>query len=119
MGEVAMNSTTNDLGSRHCRPYDKGEPPLSSNEIAELANLVPQWSLQENAPLLEREFGFSNYYETVTFVNAVAWIANQQDHHPDIYFGYKKCQVKYTTHSVGGLSENDFICAARIDGLLS
>ncbi len=114
-----MNTTTNDLGSRHCRPYDNGEPPLSSNEIAELAKLVPDWSVREDAPVLEREFGFSNYYETVAFVNAVTWVANQQDHHPDIRFGYRKCLVEYTTHSVRGLSENDFICAARIDDLLS
>ena len=113
-----MNATTNDLGSRHCKPYDKGESPLNTNEIAELGKFVPNWSTRPEGPALEREFGFNNYTETVAFVNAVTRIADEQDHHPDISFGYKNCRVEYSTHSVGGLSENDFICAAKIDRLL-
>jgi 4a-hydroxytetrahydrobiopterin dehydratase len=118
MGETAMNTTTNDLSLSRCRPYDKGEPPLNTNEIAKLTQLVPNWSVVDGSPVLERVFGFNNYYETMAFVNTAAWVAHQQDHHPDISFGYKNCRIAYTTHSVGGLSENDFICAARIDLLL-
>ena len=67
---------------------------------------------------ISKSFSFKNYYETMAFVNAVAWVANQQDHHPDMEVGYNKCTVRYSTHSVGGLSENDFISAARIDALM-
>jgi 4a-hydroxytetrahydrobiopterin dehydratase len=64
-------------------------------------------------------FQFKNYYETMAFVNAVAWVAHREDHHPDLEVGYNKCTVRYSTHSVGGLSENDFICAAKVDSLLA
>lgn len=69
--------------------------------------------------MIERTFTFKNYYHTLAFVNAVAWIAHQEDHHPELSFGYKQCRVRYTTHAVGGLSENDFICAAKVDRLLT
>jgi len=77
---------------------------------------VPGWSVEEGR--LVRTFTFKNYYQTTAFVNAVAWIAHTEDHHPDITFGYKTCTVSYATHSIGGLSENDFICAARVNALL-
>lgn len=67
---------------------------------------------------LQRTFNFKNYYQTVSFVNAVAWVAHTEDHHPDITFGYKTCSVRYTTHEAGGLSEKDFVCAAKINELL-
>lgn len=77
---------------------------------------VPGWQVVGNE--LQRTFNFKNYYETVSFVNAVAWIANAQDHHPDIAFGYKTCTIHYTTHEAGGLSEKDYACAAAINKLL-
>jgi 4a-hydroxytetrahydrobiopterin dehydratase len=116
-GNITMNSTINDLCSRHCRAYDKGEAPLSTNEIGELAELVPEWTQDDSTNSIRRTFEFSNYYQTVAFVNAVAWIAHQEDHHPDIEFSYKNCSIEYSTHSIGGLSENDFICTAKIDAL--
>lgn len=64
-----------------------------------------------------REFRFDNYYATMAFVNAVAWIAHQQDHHPELTVGYNRCIVRYVTHSANGISLNDFICAAKIDAL--
>jgi len=67
---------------------------------------------------IAKQFSFKNYYETMAFVNATAWISHRQDHHPDLEVGYNKVRVLYSTHSVGGLSENDFICAAKIDALL-
>jgi len=67
---------------------------------------------------LEKIFPFKNYYETMAFVNALAWISHREDHHPDLSVGYNKCYVSYWTHAIGGLSENDFICAAKIERLL-
>lgn len=75
------------------------------------------WFLENGR--LTKTFTFKNYYETVSFVNAAAWIAHREDHHPDISFGYKNCKITYWTHSVKGLSENDFICAAKLDRLLA
>jgi 4a-hydroxytetrahydrobiopterin dehydratase len=68
---------------------------------------------------IRREFRFKNFYETMAFVNAVAWISHREDHHPDLELGYNHCVVHYSTHATGGLSENDFICAARVDALLT
>jgi 4a-hydroxytetrahydrobiopterin dehydratase len=69
--------------------------------------------------MLAKSFGFGNYHETLAFVNAVAWIAHREDHHPDLAVSYNRCRVAWHTHSVGGLSENDFICAARVEALLA
>ena len=69
--------------------------------------------------VLVKTYHFLNYYETMAFVNAVAWIAHRENHHPDLEVGYKECCVRYSTHAIGGLSENDFICAAKVDRLLS
>ena len=80
---------------------------------------LTKWSLQDATQCIERTFRFKNYYETMAFVNAVAWIAHQEDHHPDMVVGYNRCLVRYTTHAVKGLSENDFICAAKIDTLFT
>jgi len=78
---------------------------------------VPGWQAKDGA--IAKAFPFKNYYETMAFVNAVAWIAHNEDHHPDMEVGYNKCTVKYSTHSVGGLSENDFICAAKVNSLMT
>lgn len=67
---------------------------------------------------IAKRFDFKNYYQTMAFVNAVAWIAHGEGHHPDLEVSYRSCRVRYTTHAIGGLSENDFICAARVEGLL-
>jgi len=68
---------------------------------------------------ISRTFTFRDFHETMSFVNAVAWIANQEGHHPDLTVGYDRCTVRYATHSIGGLSENDFICAAKVNALLA
>ncbi len=83
-----------------------------------MTKIHSDWSLSENGQMIQRSFSFKNYYQTIAFVNALAWVAHQQDHHPDLEVGYNRCVVHYSTHSVGGLSENDFICAARIDALV-
>lgn len=74
------------------------------------------WSCEKDK--IRKTFHFKNYYETTAFVNAAIWIAHQEDHHPDITFGYKQCEVVYSTHSVKGLTKNDFICASKLDALL-
>ncbi len=98
-----------------CRPLPAGTPPLVQAQIdAGLAQL-PGWEHRDGA--IGKTFSFGNYAETIAFVNAVAGIAQREDHHPDMLVGYDKCRVAYRTHSVGGISENDFICAAKIEAL--
>ena len=73
------------------------------------------WIIENNT--LVKLYPFTNYYQTMAFVNALAWISHREDHHPDLQVGYNKCRVEYITHAIGGLSENDFICAAKCDAL--
>ncbi len=108
----------NELATKQCAPPPKGAKPLADKQLDDLvAQLDDDWLLAKDKLSIERDFGFSNFHQTMAFVNAVAWIAHQQDHHPDMEIGYKHCLVHYSTHAVGGLSENDFICAARIEAL--
>jgi len=107
-----------DLGSKKCVPCEGGVQPLSRSDAQVLMKqLKPQWTLAGDAKNLRAEWKFRNFFHTMSFVNAVAHIANAEDHHPDIELGYGYCRVRYNTHSIGGLSENDFICAAKIDAL--
>lgn len=106
------------LTERHCVRLAKGSPALTAAAAGELlAGLHPDWTLTADNDALQREFRFRDHYATIAFVNAVAWISHREDHHPDLAVGYNRCRVRYSTHSVGGLSENDFICAARVDAL--
>jgi len=110
----------NKLTEKSCQPLDKGTPPLSIDEVNNLlVQIHPDWYFQEQPPEIHRDFKFKNYYQTIAFVNALAWIAHRDDHHPDLEVSYNHCVVRYSTHSVGGISENDFICAAKIDALVS
>ncbi len=108
----------NDLANKHCRRYDKNEAPLNTEAVHSGLAQIPGWSADQQCTEISRSFDFKNYYETMAFVNALAWIAHREDHHPDIEVGYKRCLVRYATHSIGGLSENDFICAARLNRLI-
>jgi len=111
--------TAGDLSRRHCQPIAGGTPPLAAARVqALLQALHADWASDDSGGNISRTFRFENYYQTMAFVNALAWIAHAEDHHPDIEVGYNRCIVRYSTHSVGGLSENDFICAAKIDALL-
>lgn len=112
-------TTTHDLTARRCKPCEGGVPPLGKDEIAGFkAALHPDWQLAADGKSISRAFEFSGYNRTIGFVNAIAWIANSEGHHPDLEVGYRRCLVKWWTHAVGGLSENDFICAAKVDRLL-
>lgn len=106
-----------DLRSRACKPCEGGTDPLPAAEVTALLAKLNGWEL--NGTEIVRTFTFKNYYHTISFVNALAWIAHREDHHPDLAVAYKTCTVRYSTHSIGGLSENDFICAAKIDALVS
>jgi 4a-hydroxytetrahydrobiopterin dehydratase len=91
-------------------------PPLERAQAEKLmAELSSAWVLTQEARAIRREFGFRDFYRTMSFVNALAHIANIEDHHPDLEVGYNYCRVTFTTHAVRGLSENDFVCAAKID----
>lgn len=106
------------LSERHCIRIEKGGPALSAGQARALAaQLHEDWTLDAGSDSIHRQFRFKNYYETIAFVNAVAWIAHTEDHHPDLEVGYNRCLVRYSTHAVDGLSENDFICAAKLDAL--
>ncbi len=109
-----------DLIHQSCKRLASGTPPLPDNDIATLLQqLHDDWSVQQQPPELLRSFRFKNYYQTMAFVNALAWIAHQEDHHPDLEVSYNRCVVHFSTHSIGGISENDFICAAKADTLLA
>ncbi|HKK13304.1 MAG TPA: 4a-hydroxytetrahydrobiopterin dehydratase [Gammaproteobacteria bacterium] len=111
--------SSDDLTEKHCKPCEGGTSPLSAEQAgALLRELGEGWAVSEDGREISRTFKFKNYYHTMAFVNAVAWIANQEDHHPDLEVGYNRCHVRYSTHAIGGLSENDFICAAKVDALL-
>lgn len=110
-------SKSSDLVHKSCKSCEGKVAKLSDQQAASLSKQVPQWERASGE--ISRTFKFANYYETMAFVNATAWISNRENHHPDLEVGYNKCRVRYSTHSVGGLSENDFICAAKIDNLLA
>ena len=106
----------NELATRKCKPCEGGTAPLSPEAAAQLLTQVSAaWVLTEAARALRREFGFRDFYRTMSFVNALAHVANIEDHHPDLEVGYNYCRVTFTTHSIHGLSENDFVCAAKVD----
>ncbi len=107
-----------DLTQKACKPCEGGTKPLTATEAKALLEEIPGWQLGKTANEIERTYEFKNYYQTMAFVNALAWVAHREDHHPDIEVGYKRCCVRYSTHAIGGLSENDFICAAKINALL-
>jgi 4a-hydroxytetrahydrobiopterin dehydratase len=106
------------LAEQTCRPYPPGSPPLERSAVAQLLSQVPGWVANDAGSEITRTYKFADYYETMAFVNALAWIAHREDHHPDLEVGYNRCRVRFSTHTVKGLSLNDFICAAKIDDLV-
>jgi 4a-hydroxytetrahydrobiopterin dehydratase len=104
------------LAERRCKPCEGGIAPLTPAEAARLLTQVSsEWVLLDEARAIRRDFAFRDFYRTMSFINALAHIANIEDHHPDLKVGYNYCRVKFTTHAVKGLSENDFVCAAKVD----
>ena len=105
------------FGFRKCGPIRKGGRSLGSAQIKDYLTQLSGWKLSGKE--IVKLYEFKNYYECIGFVNALAYIANQENHHPDLEVGYKTCEVRYSSHELGGLSENDFICAAKIDGVFN
>lgn len=107
-----------DLQTQHCVPRHAA---LSDAAVAQYLAALDNWSLQDGR--IVRTFAFRDYHDTLSFINAIAYVIHAEDHHPELVVTYNKCIVKYNTHSVneglGGLSENDFICAARIDAIFA
>ena len=106
------------LAHAHCTPRKGHEHRLSEARIRELLPDVSGWELVEDDHALSRTYRFKDYYRTMAFVNALAFMAHREDHHPDLGVHYDHCVVRYSTHDVGGLSENDFICAAKANALV-
>ena len=106
------------LADRHCKPCEGGVPPLRTDQVdALMPALHPDWNLNDNGLEISRTFKFPAYSRSLGFANAVAWIAIVEGHHPVLTVAYGSCGVSYTTHAINGLSDNDFICAAKIDNL--
>lgn len=116
-----MNDLSNKyLTEKKCQPYKASDSPLNAEQLnTYLTYLHQDWSLSDNNKIVMRTVRFKNYHQTMAFVNAVAWIAHQQDHHPDMQVCYNLCIIKFSTHTIDGLSLNDFICAAKVDALLT
>jgi 4a-hydroxytetrahydrobiopterin dehydratase len=105
-----------ELAQKKCKPCEGGVAPLPRDAAEDLlAKLQSGWTLTSDNGSIRRELAFKDFYRTMSFVNAVAHVANIEDHHPDLEVGYNYCRIRFTTHAIKGLSENDFICAAKID----
>ncbi len=118
---------TLDLVKSKCKPCEGGVSPLTADEIAKLLKQLKGWEhaahqgnkgdAADTAGVIRKTYAFKNYYQALAFVNATAWISHREDHHPDITLSYNQCRVAYVTHAINGLTENDFICAAKLDAL--
>ncbi len=105
--------------SRHCQPLRGSEHRLDETAVARSLQALPEWKLADAGQAITRSFSFGDYYKTMAFVNALAYIAHREDHHPDLGVHYNRVDVRYSTHDVGGLSENDFICAEQAEQLFA
>ena len=106
------------LENRQCQPCEGNVATLRHNQAMQYLQQLTGWELGEDGSSIERRFKFSDFSDTIFFINALAFISEQQGHHPDFCAGYNYCQVSFTTHAINGLSENDFICAAKINDFL-
>jgi 4a-hydroxytetrahydrobiopterin dehydratase len=103
------------LAQQHCQPLE-GHAAMTAAQVTQHLGSAPGWALVDDA--IQKRFEFPDYHRTMAFVNALAWVAHAEDHHPDLLVSYGSCTVRFNTHSVGGISINDFICAAKLDALL-
>lgn len=115
-----MSKLISELEKQQCSDLPAGAPALKHKQAsAYMQKLEPQWQLNKQEQNISYTYSFKDYYQTMAFVNVVAQIAHQQNHHPDLFVSYNRCTVSYNTHSVNGLSINDFICAAKINAALN
>ncbi|KRE88971.1 pterin dehydratase [Frateuria sp. Soil773] len=108
-----------DLATQHCQPRKGPEHAVAPAQIAQWLRQLPGWQLSDDGKAIAKDFRFGDFHRTLGFINAVGFMANHEDHHPDIEAGYGHCRLLWSTHDVGGLSLNDFICAARVEALLA
>jgi 4a-hydroxytetrahydrobiopterin dehydratase len=106
-----------DLATGRCKPCEGGVAPLTAQEVEALLKHLVGWNVDRGG--IAKTYTFKDHYQALAFVNAVAWISHREDHHPDMTVGFNSCRVAYITHAINGLSENDFICAAKIDKLFA
>lgn len=103
-----------ELAALHCTP---GAARLTADELASALAALPGWSRRGDA--IARDLSFADYHQTIGFVNAVAFVANRENHHPDLQVSYNRCVVAWSTHDAGGVTRNDLICAAKVEHLLA
>lgn len=103
------------LAQRKCIPCEGGVAPYTPEQARDMLAQLKGWIIEDGR--LVKLYPFRNYHETMAFVNALAWVSHIEDHHPDLLVRFNSCRVEYWTHAIGGLSENDFICAAKADAL--
>ncbi len=106
------------LAQRSCKACSGDAGRLPDAQVTAMLAELPGWA-RPGAGEIAKTYTFKNYHETMAFVNATAWVSHREDHHPDLEVGYNQCRVRYSTHSAGGLSENDFICAAKVEMLFT
>ncbi|RMC37743.1 4a-hydroxytetrahydrobiopterin dehydratase [Paracoccus alkanivorans] len=111
--------TEHDLASRNCEPCKGGVPPMPEDEARNMVAQLDGWNLSDDGSTIRRRFEFKGFAKAVEMANLGAWLGNKQGHHPDIRFGWGYCEIAFTTHEAGGLTENDFICAARLNALVA
>ena len=113
-----QGAALDNLKNMHCKPCEGGVCPLDELLSVQHLEQLPGWELTADKTGIVRRLRFEDFASTMLFINAMAYMSEQQGHHPDFSAGYGYCEVRYTTHAIGGLSENDFICAAKINDLL-
>ena len=106
----------NELARKKCVPCEGGVAPLTPEQVKPMLKGLEGWALADDG-MIAKTYKFANYFETMAFVNAAAWVSHREDHHPDLVVKWGECKVSYITHAIDGLSENDFICAAKLDAL--
>ena len=107
-----------DLTNKHCVPCEGGVDSIDRETAEQMLADIPGWELSDDGKMISRRFEFKGFLGTMSFINAMAWLVNRENHHPDFSAGYNYCLVGFTTHAIDGLSENDFICAARVNALI-
>lgn len=102
----------------HCESCHVGMPLLSADQITEQLKKLPNWMVDQDKKCIQKTYEFKGYYQVMAFVNAIAWMAHQEKHHPDLMVSYNKVIVQYQTHEAGGITKNDMICAKRVEALI-
>lgn len=109
---------TDNLSEKKCQACEGKAQALDLITTKKYLSQVPEWALSKDSLSIFRKFTFKSFYPTMSFINAIAYIAQQEGHHPDVEFGYNYCTIKFTTHALNALSINDFICAAKINKII-